>query len=75
MTRTVKQVKGEAEGRHVQAVKGALEEAQQKMAEEPGWSSAVAGAAKADVAGRAVRGVALARGRPIAAAVGVVAEV
>ena len=36
VTRTVKQVKGEAEGRHVQAVKGALEEAQQKMAEEPG---------------------------------------
>ena len=33
VTRAVKQVKGEAEGRHVEAVKGALEEAQQKMAE------------------------------------------
>ena len=36
VTRTVKQVKGEAEGRHVEAVKGALADAQQKMAEEPG---------------------------------------
>ena len=36
VSRTVKRVKGEAEGRHVQAVKGALAEAQQKMAEEPG---------------------------------------
>lgn len=36
VTRTVKQAKGEAEGRHVQAVKGALADAQQKMAEEPG---------------------------------------
>jgi arylsulfatase len=34
VSRAVKQVKGEAEGRHVQAVKGALAEAQQKMAEE-----------------------------------------
>jgi uncharacterized membrane protein len=36
VTRTVKQAKGEAEGRHVQAVKGALADAQHKMAEEPG---------------------------------------
>ncbi len=36
VTRTVKQVKGEAEGRHVQAVKNALADAQQKMAEESG---------------------------------------
>ncbi len=34
VTRAVKQVKGEAEGRHVEAVKGALAEAQQKMSEE-----------------------------------------
>jgi arylsulfatase len=34
VTRAVKQVKGEAEGRHVQAVKGALAEAQQKMSED-----------------------------------------
>ncbi|MGA8219544.1 MAG: hypothetical protein WB771_13360 [Solirubrobacterales bacterium] len=31
---TVERVKGEAEGRHVQAVKGALAEAQQEMAEQ-----------------------------------------
>ena len=36
VTRTVKQAKGEAEGRHVQAVKGALADAQQKMADQPG---------------------------------------
>ena len=36
VTRAVKQVKGEAEGRHVQAVKGALADAQKKMAEESG---------------------------------------
>ena len=36
VTRAVQQVKGEAEGRHVEAVKGALAEAQQKMAEESG---------------------------------------
>ena len=34
VTRAVKQVKGEAEGRHVQAVKGALADAQQKMSQE-----------------------------------------
>jgi uncharacterized membrane protein len=34
VTRAVKQVKGEAEGRHVKAVKGALADAQQKMSEE-----------------------------------------
>ncbi len=34
VTRTVKQVKGEAEGRHVEAVKGALGAAQQKMAQQ-----------------------------------------
>ena len=33
VSRAVKQTKGEAEGRHVQAVKGALADAQQKMAE------------------------------------------
>ena len=33
VARAVNQAKGEAEGRHVQAVKGALDEAQQKMAE------------------------------------------
>jgi arylsulfatase len=33
VTRAVKQVKGEAEGRHVQAVKGALADAQKQMAE------------------------------------------
>ena len=33
VARAVKQVKGEAEGRHVQAIKGALADAQQKMAE------------------------------------------
>ena len=36
VTRAVKRAKGEAEGRHVQAVKGALADAQQKMAEEDG---------------------------------------
>ena len=36
VSRAIKQVKGEAEGRHVQAVKNALADAQQKMAEEPG---------------------------------------
>jgi arylsulfatase len=34
VTRAVKKVVGEAEGSHVQALKGALAEAQQKMAEE-----------------------------------------
>ena len=34
VTRAVQQVKGEAEGRHVQAVKGALADAQQKMSEQ-----------------------------------------
>lgn len=34
ITRAVKQVKGEAEGRHVQAIKGALAKAQQKMSQE-----------------------------------------
>ena len=34
VTRAVQQVKGEAEGRHVEAVKGALAEAQKKMAEQ-----------------------------------------
>ena len=34
MTRAVQQVKGEAEGRHVQAVKSALADAQQKMSEQ-----------------------------------------
>ena len=34
VARAVKQVKGEAEGRHVQAVKGALADAQERMAEE-----------------------------------------
>ena len=32
MTRAVKKTIGEAEGRHVQALKGALADAQQKMA-------------------------------------------
>ena len=36
VTRAIKQVKGEAEGRHVEAVKGALAEAQQNMAEPEG---------------------------------------
>ena len=36
VSRAVKQVKGEAEGRHVEAVKGALADAQQKMAAEGG---------------------------------------
>lgn len=36
VTRAVKQVTGEAEGKHVEAVKGALAEAQQKMAEGNG---------------------------------------
>ena len=36
VTRAVKRVKGEAEGRHVEAVKGALADAQQKMAGESG---------------------------------------
>jgi arylsulfatase len=36
VSRAVKQVKGEAEGRHVHAVKGALADAQQKMAAEGG---------------------------------------
>ncbi len=36
VTRTVTKVKGEAEGRHVQAVEGALAEAQKKMAEQSG---------------------------------------
>ena len=35
VTRAVQKQKGEAEGRHVQAVKSALADAQQKMAEEP----------------------------------------
>lgn len=34
VTRAVKTVKGEAEGRHVQAVKGALADAQRRMSEE-----------------------------------------
>ena len=34
VTRAVKKQKGEAEGRHVQAVKGALADAQEKMSEE-----------------------------------------
>ena len=34
VTRAVKRVRGEAEGRHVEAVKGALADAQQKMADE-----------------------------------------
>ena len=34
VTRAVQKQKGEAEGRHVQAVKGALADAQQKMSEE-----------------------------------------
>jgi uncharacterized membrane protein len=34
ITRAIKKVTGEAEGRHVEAVKGALADAQQKMAEE-----------------------------------------
>ena len=34
VTRAVQQVKGEAEGRHVKAVQGALADAQQKMSEE-----------------------------------------
>ena len=34
VSRAVKQVKGEAEGRHVQAVKGALADAQERMSEE-----------------------------------------
>ena len=34
VTRAVQQVKGEAEGRHVQAVKGALADAQQRMSEQ-----------------------------------------
>ena len=34
VSRAIKQVTGEAEGRHVQAVKGALAEAQKKMAED-----------------------------------------
>ena len=33
MTRAVQKAVGEAEGRHVQALKGALADAQQKMAE------------------------------------------
>lgn len=36
VARAVQQVKGEAEGRHVQAVKSALADAQQKMSEEAG---------------------------------------
>ena len=32
MTRAIKKVVGEAEGHHVQALKGALADAQQKMA-------------------------------------------
>lgn len=36
VSRPVKRVKGEAEGRHVEAVKGALAEAQQKMAADDG---------------------------------------
>ena len=35
VTRAVQKQKGEAEGRHVQAVKGALADAQQKMADGP----------------------------------------
>jgi uncharacterized membrane protein len=34
VTRAIKKVVGEAEGRHVEALKGALTDAQQKMAEE-----------------------------------------
>lgn len=34
VTRAVKKAQGEAEGRHVEAVKGALADAQQKMAED-----------------------------------------
>ena len=34
MTRAIKKVVGEAEGHHVQALKGALADAQQKMAED-----------------------------------------
>ena len=34
MTRAVQKAIGEAEGNHVQALKGALADAQQKMAEE-----------------------------------------
>lgn len=36
VTRAVNQAKGEAEGRHVKAVKDALSDAQQKMAEAGG---------------------------------------
>ena len=36
VTRAVEKVVGEAEGRHVQAVKGAIADAQQKMAEKGG---------------------------------------
>ena len=36
MTRAVQKVVGEAEGHHVQALKGALADAQQKMAETDG---------------------------------------
>ena len=36
MTRAIKKVVGEAEGRHVAALKGALADAQEKMAAEGG---------------------------------------
>ena len=36
MTRAIKQAVGEAEGSHVKALKGALADAQQKMAEGSG---------------------------------------
>jgi hypothetical protein len=34
VTRAIKKVVGEAEGHHVQALKGAIADAQQKMAED-----------------------------------------
>lgn len=36
VTRAIKKVVGEAEGRHVEALKGALADAQAKMAQEGG---------------------------------------